>query len=430
MKVLLKISLLSIFMLGCSSGDSSAPEKGPFEGNLKLKNEVCNFMPENDIKIPISAKAINGVTEQVFNEVLNEIETVYAPIVAQNGARLVVQRLWQNNDFNAKAYRQGNNFVIEMYGGLARHPDVTRDAFLLVACHEVGHHLGGAPKYNGTDWASNEGQSDYFATMKCARKVFRRYPRTPQNIDIEAENRCKEHHSAQEKEICIRSAMGGLSLAKAMSRQSGGREPRLDLKDSRVVSSTQDSHPQPQCRLDTYFQGGLCETSDNTNFDDRNPNVGACTYAQSEDYGARPQCWFRPSGGGGPNPTPTPTPPPGPGDGIANQPTLNGRTEFRTSNPRQPITIQWNVSNFQGARGVFIEFSKPDQEFDEQNDTTGDPNGLGGASIAQVIGSVTIIPERQLPGWGAYQIRIIPLDSTGRRPVGRFSNSSVLTLRP
>lgn len=428
MKVLIKIIFFSLVVVGCSSDETPEADKGPFSGNLKLKNEVCNFMPENDIKIPIQARALNGITEQVYNDVLNEIESVYSSIISSKGARLVVKRLWTNNDFNAKAYRQGSDFVIEMYGGLARHPDVSRDAFAMVACHEIGHHLGGAPKYNGTDWASNEGQSDYFATMKCARKLFRKYPLEPQNVDIEAENLCKQHHSALEKNICIRSAMGGLALAKAMSRQSGGREPRLDLKDGQVVSKTSDSHPAPQCRLDTYFQGGLCEVSDNTDFNDRNPNSGACTYSDNADYGARPLCWYKPAGGANPDPTPTPTP--GPIEGIASQPLLNGQSSLTLRNPGQALQIQWNVGEFPGARGVFIEVSRPNQPFQQQNGVKGDPNGLGGSSIAQVSGSVTIIPANQLPGWGLYQIRVIPLDASGRLPVGQFSNSSELNLRP
>ena len=57
-----------------------------------------------------------------------------------------------------------------MFGGLARHKLVTPDGFALVACHEMGHHLGGAPRRGG--WASNEGQSDYYATTKCARRIW------------------------------------------------------------------------------------------------------------------------------------------------------------------------------------------------------------------------------------------------------------------
>ena len=50
-----------------------------------------------------------------------------------------------------------NKWVVAMFGGLARRPEVTKDAFQFVVCHEVGHHLAGWPF--AYDWASNEGQS-------------------------------------------------------------------------------------------------------------------------------------------------------------------------------------------------------------------------------------------------------------------------------
>jgi len=43
----------------------------------------------------------------------------------------------------ASVDKQGQQFI-HMFGGLARHPLMTEDAFLLVACHEFGHHYGGA----------------------------------------------------------------------------------------------------------------------------------------------------------------------------------------------------------------------------------------------------------------------------------------------
>ena len=33
-----------------------------------------------------------------------------------------------------------------MFGGLAGHETITTDAFALVACHELGHHIGGAQR--------------------------------------------------------------------------------------------------------------------------------------------------------------------------------------------------------------------------------------------------------------------------------------------
>ena len=77
---------------------------------------------------------------------------------------------------NAFAKQGASTWEVHMYGGLARHQAVTADGFALVVCHELGHHLGGAPQkvdwFGRLRWASNEGQADYWGTAKCFRKLL------------------------------------------------------------------------------------------------------------------------------------------------------------------------------------------------------------------------------------------------------------------
>ncbi len=49
------------------------------------------------------------------------------------------------------------------------------DQFLFIYCHELGHFVGGAPykKNHGSEWASTEGQADYWATSVCLRKALK-----------------------------------------------------------------------------------------------------------------------------------------------------------------------------------------------------------------------------------------------------------------
>ena len=151
------------------------------------------FLPENDKYIGVDQQSnLGGLDEAQFNAVIDEVEAIYKPIVAAKGGTLNVKRLWTDGTVNASAQRQGSTYVVNMYGGLARHQAVTADGFALVVCHEIGHHIGGSPVYGGkpsqangsggwgggggggsNSWASNEGQSDYFANTKCLRKVFR-----------------------------------------------------------------------------------------------------------------------------------------------------------------------------------------------------------------------------------------------------------------
>ena len=131
------------------------------------------FAPENGAWIGVDDKAAGGITQIEFNKVIDDINKIYGPIVKAKGAKLTIQKKWTDGTVNAYASRSGKTWNVAMFGGLARYNIMTPDGFSLVVCHELSHHLGGAPKVGGNDWASNEGQSDYIGTMKCMREVFK-----------------------------------------------------------------------------------------------------------------------------------------------------------------------------------------------------------------------------------------------------------------
>ena len=106
------------------------------------------FMPENDMQISVNDKMANDMTEEKFNSIIDKVEAIYKKVVKSKKAKLKVKRKWTNNTVNASAQQIWKTWIVNMYGGLARHPDVTADGFALVVCHELGHHLGGAPKYS------------------------------------------------------------------------------------------------------------------------------------------------------------------------------------------------------------------------------------------------------------------------------------------
>ena len=108
--------------------------------------ELCHFMPKNDLYIPAGLEYYGGgIDEQIFNNVIDKISKVYEPIIKARGGNLKVNRLWTDGTVNASAQRQGSTYLLNMYGGLARHSRTTEDGFALVMCHELGHHLGGFP---------------------------------------------------------------------------------------------------------------------------------------------------------------------------------------------------------------------------------------------------------------------------------------------
>ncbi len=256
-----------------------------------------NCFPKNDLNIPTFVEG-QGLSEQDFNDVLDRIEEVYAPIVKQAGGELEIKRLWSNGTVNASANRLGDKYILNMYGGLARHRVMTKDGFALVACHELGHHLGGAPKI-GTRWASNEGQSDYYAGLKCLRRVLanQKNASVVTSADYKADDtlagECqKSFRSDNDVALCVRSGMGGMAVSllfKDLRKEN--KNPAFDTPDQKVVSETYHGHPATQCRLDTYLAGAVCTAKLDDELDDKDADAGTCS-RKNMTRGVRPLCWY------------------------------------------------------------------------------------------------------------------------------------------
>lgn len=260
------------------------------------------FVPKNNLKIMVGDKAAAGITEAQFNAIIDRIEPMYAPIVAQAGGQLKVIRNWTDGTVNAYAEQIGTEWQVQMFGGLARHKTITEDGFALVVCHEIGHHIGGAPRYyNNTDWAANEGQADYFSTSKCLRRVWL----ADDNAAIVAAmtdvpktlvDACELNWGrSTDKALCIRGGMAGMSVANLFAALAWQiRLPKFETPDPKVVAATNDNHPATQCRLDTYFQGALCEKSFSEDFSMAEEVQGSCHKTTGQTIGLRPLCWHKP----------------------------------------------------------------------------------------------------------------------------------------
>lgn len=257
--------------------------------------ESC--FPLTEIKYESGLKSFGGgLSEEEYNQVIDRALAVMTPeIKKQLNKKLLIEKDWSNATVDAYATRDDqNNPVVVMSGGLARHPLMTKDAFLLLVCHEIGHHLGGAPKIlRGNSglrgWSSAEGQADYYATSKCLPLFYKT------GIDVKVfdnDQEAGDYKTALSKcrdNTCARIVLAGLSVSKVFaSLVSGMSEPQLQLNDKTQVQKTIYTHPNPQCRLDTYFSGAICESGKDIPFDLNDPKVGACT----SDIGARPACWY------------------------------------------------------------------------------------------------------------------------------------------
>jgi hypothetical protein len=259
------------------------------------------FMPKNNLKIPTDLKSMSGITEMQFNKVLDKINTLYASEIAKTGKKLVIERLWESAEVNAYAHQNTKGVdTIIMYGGLARHPETTEDAMALVACHEIGHHLGGAPRKKSLVWASNEGQADYWGAMKCLRHYFEKDDNisivNELNVPEEVKDKCEQvYKNENEVALCERISLAGLALGRLLdSFSKNANRVSFLTPDNAVVTKIFDDHPEAQCRLDTYFQASLCDHGYSEKVSITDPNRGVCSVKNGDLIGNRPLCWYRP----------------------------------------------------------------------------------------------------------------------------------------
>lgn len=277
----------------------------------KTPDHICaGFFPENDLEIPVSQPSIffgrnqqaGGVTEQEFNAVIDRLERLYREPIREKGGNLVINRLWIRGAVNANAERDdNNNWIVNMYGGLARHPKMTPDGLAMVLCHEIGHHIGGAVKIPVLKkWATNEGGSDYFAVTKCIRKYFaedsdnRAQLKTAQ-LEVKAIESCRnQFDNDPDRLICARTMLAGRALSYVLQQMNMSfTTPRFSTPDKKQALMTAMGHPNAQCRMDTYYNGALCTVDKDVELDDNDYHIGSCT-AKTHTSGFRPRCWFKP----------------------------------------------------------------------------------------------------------------------------------------
>lgn len=261
----------------------------------------ASILPENKLRIPVSAKN-EGLTKMQYHRTIDKFEETMGPVIEATGKTLTIRRLWNDPKVNAGTTIKGKEIIINLYGGYARHSLNTEDAFMLVLCHELGHHLGGTPKKKGKEgqnrWPSVEGQADYYATLKCLRNIFAKDTHEESVKKFKAEDFVKEKCSGAFKDIseaaiCMRSTMAGIVTANISADIRNTEQPDITMRDKKRVTVTNPSHPLPQCRLDTYFQGALCEENVLSDVSDDDEMAGTCHTLKGHVEGVRPRCWFR-----------------------------------------------------------------------------------------------------------------------------------------
>jgi hypothetical protein len=222
-----------------------------------------------------------------------QIIALYEETFLQLGATPKIIFEMENEKVNAYARRPDENpneWQIVFTGGLLRHKRFSDNAFKVIFCHEIGHHLGGLPIKQTSTWASAEGQSDYFASNDCLYKLFK----NDQIKSTFVHNKCSGiYDDPAEIQLCSKVAEASFEAIRFSQKMKRGRRPgrqtpvKLTKRDKTKVTVTNLKHPAAQCRLDTLFEGALCEKT----FDEYGLSNN-CKTTKSPYQGSRPLCWF------------------------------------------------------------------------------------------------------------------------------------------
>ena len=250
---------LLLLVVGCVFFTSAS-----FAGILE-SGGTRSFMPENDLHLEDNwTESTSNVTEEMFNLVIDTAKELYQPYADENNESLIINNKWSDSTVNANVSRFWGRVTINMYGGLARRPEVSPEAFALVLCHELGHAYGGYPYLRKSQKMSAEGQADYYGSADCLKQV----------IDV-LEDEFPEYETTEFTEeicegdaVCLRGLHAGQGLGDLLASMRKVGTPDYATPDPLVVKKTQLSYPETvQCRLDTYLAGAM-------NWD-------------------RPKCWFK-----------------------------------------------------------------------------------------------------------------------------------------
>lgn len=251
-----------------------------------------------------------------YIDAFNQVESVYAKDLKDLNKVL----RWKEEKFKLNGYQapnmtsdwfeDENHLTISI--NFAGYKGIDLDAFTLSICHEMGHFFGSLPIKNKSILILDrelptstlfEGQADYYATLKCLRRVWKdsdnlQIIQTRENFKVPYELCKSVFPDTSSAALCTRSILAAQKDAEfivAWEKRARKNEtiviPKLEHKDTHVVSRTTSLavHPNSQCRLDTYVAGALCSVDAEVNLSPLDPIEGSC----STGVGARPACWFK-----------------------------------------------------------------------------------------------------------------------------------------
>lgn len=225
--------------------------------------QTQSIFPKNDLWKEDGFHELMSMTEEMFNKIIDIGYDLYEPYAEMNNETLKINRKWEDHTVNANVTRRWGSVIINMYGGLARRPEISPESFALVLCHELGHAYGGTPYISPWQKLSAEGQADFYGAKECLKDVIAKLDLTDEITYTDFMEDICDYETT-----CIRGLIGGKGLGKLLAIITKKPIPHYQTPDQSVVSETILSYPSIQCRLDSYLQGVI--------------------------GGERPLCWYKP----------------------------------------------------------------------------------------------------------------------------------------
>jgi hypothetical protein len=268
-----------------------------------MRNHLLGLFALTLISTPSASAAITVDDAQEIISVFKQevVEPIQRLFGAQFEFNYDPELQWITPEVALSADRDGTDWMIGIFSGAPFHPKMTRDAFVVVICHEMGHHFGGAPfkkdDQGALRWSATEGQADYFATAVCAKRMLGLIPQrssdtaAPKDIQLACSSKIADKAASA---LCARSLWASQNLAESLVEH----DLPWSVQDTHVVAQTlgvipdpTDGHyqyPSDACRMQTLRNGALCQQLPHPTTEDLLGVSGRERFCA----GDRPKCWW------------------------------------------------------------------------------------------------------------------------------------------
>ena len=200
---------------------------------------LCTKDRDDYFCLSVEAYPQSQITEELFYLIPIKIYGLYQIQLTTLPYPFLFDFNWKSPFFGAGISHFENQYKLMILGGTTRIEEFSPDAYAALVCHEVGHLIGGEPFQTipGADWASSEGQADFFAASQCLPKYFASLGLSKEQISARVE---KAGHELVQSFMAI--------------ERGPGERPERFVKISKPVNETLiNQYPSLACRYETFL---------------------------------------------------------------------------------------------------------------------------------------------------------------------------------